>query len=161
MNNKDLDDAAGLLHISIEESHKNIAPYDPAIEVEKSLSHFLQHRLAKLQEDASKEEAVWDAIFSRVQEFNPDQLMRLLNILQENNNTGVEKVLSPFIPRAGDKVPLLPDASRKTREIPEETIFNESNKDLIAAFEELNKLVRNLSAPKLTEDPEAIKKALK
>lgn len=162
MKTKDLQDAASLLHVSVDESHKEAIAYDPATEVEKSLSNFLQHRLSKLQEDSTREEAVWDAIISRVTEFNPDQLMRLLNILQENSNSGVEKILSPFIPRAGERVPLLPDNSKKQKEVPEEVIFNESGKDLMAAFEELNNLVRTMAASNTkSSEAEDIKNALK
>jgi len=157
MKNKDLEDAKNMLTATLVESTKTPTLYDPSTEVERSLSSFLQHRLTKLQEDASREETIWEAITERVSEFNPDQLMRLLNILQENSNSGVEKILSPFIPRAGERIPLLPDNSKKSKDIVEETIFNESGKDLMEAFSELNSLVREMAKTRETED---IKKVL-
>jgi hypothetical protein len=125
-----------------------VSNYNPAVEVEHSLVSLLRHRIEKLQEDVAFEQNIKDAIIARLPEAEFSELIRILDTIQANTNVSVEKILSPFIPRVGERVPLL-DENRKDRHSTDETIFNEAGKETLQALEELTKVVKLLKERKV------------
>jgi len=157
MNSKDVEEVKSLLSLSKEEQPEAI-PYDPKIQVEDALASFLQSRLKKLEQDNQFEEQIRRMISTKLPEATFGELMRLLDIFQTNNNMGVEKVLSPFIPRAGERVPLLDE--KKKRDTATDEVPKEMNQDLLQAFQELSKMMATLK-PHPDGKAEEIKEALK
>ncbi len=151
MKKKDLDEARSILKVS-ESFERNAVPYDPRAEMEQSLSAFLTHRLDKLNEDQEFEKEIKAVLSSKISEAKFGELMQLLNIIQSNNNFGVQNILSPFIPRVGERVPLLDDPQRKEKEVStEQAIGDEQNKDLLEAFHQLSNM---LDKAKKNQEPE-------
>jgi len=141
MRKKDLDEARDILKVS-EHFEKNAVPYDPRMQMEESLSAFLTHRLDKLNEDQEFEKEIKAVLSSKISEAKFGELMQLLNIIQSNNNFGVQNILSPFIPRVGDRVPLLDDPQRKEKEqSAEQKIGDSQGKELLEAFQELSNVL--------------------
>lgn len=154
MNSQSLEEAAKALHVS--QDLEKVTPeheVGPLQAVEQSLSTFLVHRLRKLQEDTDFEQKVKNALEARIPEADINQLMQLLAVVQSNNNTGVEKVLTPFL---NNKAVAL-DSSKKNDV--EEQIFRGASRELLQSFEELNRLVTEISRAK-TNPAEEIKEAL-
>ena len=96
-------------------------------------------------------------ISAKLPEASFAELMRLLDIFQTNNNIGVEKVLSPFIPRAGERVPLLDEKKKRGTEADIGAISKDMSQDMVQAFQELSNMVSKLK----NTPAEDIKKALR
>ncbi len=158
MNSKDLEDVKSLLTFSKEPESK-ATPYDPVVMVQDALASFLQSRLRKLEEDNAFEEQIRRMIAIKLPEASFIELMRLLDIFQTNNNVGVEKVLSPFIPRAGERVPLLDEKSKKASG-DAGGLSKEMSQDLVQAFQELSNMMTKLKTLPNTTAADEIKKAL-
>lgn len=154
MTEQNLNAAAEILHVSQELAIQPEAEeYSPLVAVEVALSSFLTHRLRKLQEDTNFEAKIKAALEARIPEADINQLMSLLAIVQQNNNLGVEKVLTPFL---NNKAVGL-DSSRRTDT--EEQIFRGSSQGLLQGFEELNRLVSEIARIKKSS-AEEIKEAI-
>lgn len=147
MDNKDLEEVKGMLSIVQEPKEKELEAFDPVLQVQGALADFLQARLKKLQGDVDFEEQIRRSITVRMPEASFPELLRLLDIFQTNNNISVEKVLSPFIPRAGDRVPLLDDKKMASgKDVGD--LSKEMTKDLTSAFQELGSLINSLKKDK-------------
>lgn len=139
---KDVQAAADMLQISVQESNRDAVPFDPGLQVEQALSTFLQERLKKIQEDRHFEELVKDALSSRIAEASFDQLMELLSLFQRNVNMDTANILSPFIPRAGERVPALDTMTKKKS--PEETLSEGASKEILQAFGEFSNMLLSI-----------------
>jgi glycyl-tRNA synthetase beta subunit len=131
--------------------------FNPAIEVEESLVSLLRNRITKIQDDEDFEQQIKDAVLARLPEADFSQLVMLLNSMQNNSNTSVERILSPFIPRVGERVPLLDTEKEKGQSNMDEKVFEKASKKALDALNELGKLSRVLSNLPNTEPakPEA------
>lgn len=132
--------------------------FNPALEVEESLVSLLRNRILKMQDDEDFEQQIKDAVIARLPEADFSQLIILLNSMQSNSNTSVEKILSPFIPRVGERVPLLDTEKEKGQSNMDEKVFEKASKKALDALNELGKLSRVLSSlpdaePAKTETP--------
>lgn len=145
MKENDLKEAAEILKIAQDTAiaYDEAVPFNPAAEVEQALSVFLQERLRKIQEDKGFEDLIKDAISSRIAEADFDQLMRLLHIFQSNVNADTANILSPFIPRAGERVPVLDNTNQKKKS-GEEVISEGASKEILQAFGELNNMITSM-----------------
>jgi hypothetical protein len=117
-------------------------PFNPTIEVEESLVSLLRSRIEKMQEDQNFEQQIKDAILARLPEAEFSELLILLNSLQNQSNISVEKILSPFIPRVGDRVPILDAAKDKDQASIDEKVFEQSSQSTLKSINELSKLSR-------------------
>jgi len=144
MDDKDLQEAQQVLQ-DTKTIRKSVSRYDPSQEVEHALVSLLRHRIEKLQTDVEFEQHIKDAVLARLPEANFSELILILDRIQSNTNISVEKILSPFIPRAGERIPIL-DQDKKDRRTTDETIFDEANKDTLQALSELAKAVRLIKA---------------
>ena len=127
---------------------------NPVLEVEKSLTSFLKHRLSKLQENAQFEDQIKDAILQRLGEATIGQLSQLLEAVQRNSNTATEKVLAPFISQNGAPSPLLPDKGFREQE--EQRIFEGEGvtKDVLQGAHALHQLIDLLTEASSSGTPE-------
>jgi len=137
---EDMEEVKSLLNLNKEAPQVDAQPYDPIQQVQDALATFLQARLRKLEQDQAFEDQIKRMISAKMPEATFAELLRLLDVFQANNNTGVEKVLSPFIPRAGDRVPLLEEKKKKT-DADAGTVSKEMSQDMLQAFQELSKLM--------------------
>jgi hypothetical protein len=126
--------------------------FDPTIEVENSLVSLLRHRITKLQDDVEFEQRIKDALLDRLPEAEFSELIHILNSVQSNTNTSVEKILSPFIPRVGERVPLL-DTNKDKGKNTDEQVFEKASKKTLEALDELGKLSRVLTSMQKEEKP--------
>jgi hypothetical protein len=140
MDDKDLKEAKQVLE-DVKIMSKGVSRYNPTEEVEYALVSLLRHRINKLNTDVEFEQHVKDAMLARLPEANFSELILLLDRLQTNTNISVEKILSPFIPKAGERVPLL-DQDKANNKNTEETVFDSASKDTLQALSELAKAVR-------------------
>ena len=124
---------------------KAVSHFNPAVEVEESLVSLLKNRIIKIQDDENFEQQVKDAVLARLPEADFSQLVSLLNSMQINSNTSVERILSPFIPRVGERVPLLDTEKDKGQSNMDEKVFEKASKKALDALNELGKLSRVLS----------------
>ena len=111
-------------------------PFNPISEVEHSLVNLVKHRIKKLQDDVDYEEQLKSAILARLPEATFAELMQALAMQQGTSNTSLEKILAPFIPKMGDRVPLLDN-----KEVKNEDNFASLNKDDLQALNELRKAI--------------------
>lgn len=153
MNSQTLEEATKILHASQELEKIPDQDPGPLVAVEQALSGFLTHRLRKLQEDTDFEAKIKEALEARISEAGFDDLMKLLSIVQTNNNMGVEKVLTPFLNNNAVSV-----SSSRTGDVGDQ-IFKDSSKELLQAFEELNRFVGEVAKVKKSE-AEKIKEAI-
>jgi hypothetical protein len=131
------------LALEIQDSATNPAePFDATIAVESSLASLLLHRVEKVKDDLRFEQEVKNALLARIPELENSELLQLLNSIQSNSNTSVEKILLPFMPR-GERVPLMPDKEKKDKS-KEEEMFNSSSKETLQGLSELSKLIERL-----------------
>ena len=142
MDDEDLHEAEQAL-VDITTVKKDVREYNPAIEVEHSIVSLLRHRIEKLQEDVLFEDHIKQAILDRLPEAEFSELIRILDTIQGNTNVAIEKILSPFIPKAGERVPLL-DENKREKKIADESIFDKATKDDLQAIAELGKAMRIL-----------------
>lgn len=82
-----------------------------------------------------------DAIIARLPEAEFSELIRLLDVSLLASNISTEKILQPFIPRMGDRVPLLDD--KKERKVSED-IQEDSRSEDLQAVAELGRAIRLL-----------------
>ena len=129
MQNKDLETLLEIKkNLNSEEVEQRIEDAiipSPAAEVESSLVGFLKHRLSKLQDVASFEENVRDAILCRLSEATFPQLVSLMDIIQRNNNVATEKVLAPFITQNGNRS--VTETLRQSGDSPEEEVYQSTD----------------------------------
>ena len=144
MTEEDLKQATEALAASKAEEH-TVVPFNPAMEVEESLVSLLRNRITKIQEDEDFEQQIKDAIIARMPEASFSELMMLLGSIQGQSNTSVEKILSPFIPRVGERVPLLDTDKDKAQNTDEKT-FDKASKKVLDSLNELSKLTRVLNS---------------
>ena len=157
MNSKDVEEVKSMLTFSKDAvKEQSAVPYDPVALVQDALASFLQSRLLKLEQDNAFEDQIRRMISAKLPEASFAELMRLLDIFQTNNNIGVEKVLSPFIPRAGERVPLLDEKKKRGTEADIGAISKDMSQDMVQAFQELSNMVSKLK----NTPAEDIKKAL-
>lgn len=128
---------------SVRTSRTNrISNYDPAQEVERSIVALIQHRIEKMDADDGFEASVKDAILARLPEAEFHELIGMLNILQRNSNETTEKILQPFIPRAGERVPLMDTEKLKKERIQEQKAIEDMPKDIKEGLAELSKFMK-------------------
>jgi hypothetical protein len=131
---------------------QHTSTYDPSHEVEMTLVSLLRHRIDKIQEDSIFEQQVKEALLARLPEADFSELIRLLDSVQLQTNISVEKILSPFIPRVGERVPLLDNDTERGKKNMDEQVFDKASKDVLNALAELGKLGRVLNTlPKNNE----------
>jgi len=124
---------------------KEASLFNPALEVESSLVVLLKNRIAKVQEDQEFEQQIRDAILDRLPEAQFSELMALLHSVQSQSSVAVEKILSPFIPKVGERVPLLDASKEKDQASMDEKVFEKASKKALDALNELGKLSRVLN----------------
>lgn len=118
----------------------SIAPFNPQKEVENSLVHLLQHKIQKIEDDDTYESELKAAMIARLPEASFSEIMEALKNQQMSSNTGMEKILAPFIPKMGERVPLLDD-NKTNRESDNEELFNTANKETLQALNELTRAI--------------------
>src|ERR1035437_3540164 len=118
----------------------SIAPFNPQKEVENSLVHLLQHKIQKIEDDDTYESELKAAMIARLPEASFSEIMEALKNQQMSSNTGMEKILAPFIPKMGERVPLLDD-NKTNRESDNEELFNTANKETLQALNELTRSI--------------------
>jgi glycyl-tRNA synthetase beta subunit len=128
-----------------QQEHK-VVPFNPTIEVEESLVSLLRNRIVKIQEDEDFEQQIKDAVIDRLPEADFSQLISLLSSLQTNSNASVEKILAPFIPRVGERVPLLDTEKEKGQANMDEKVFEKASKKALDSLNELGRLSRLLNS---------------
>lgn len=146
--------------ISTLQSHEGKAvPYSPAHDIELSLVGLLKDQIDRLKESDSYISALKDAILARLPEATFMEAVDALSRAQASNNSLMEKILSPVIPKAGSTAPLLEQADRQR---PEDEIASQANKETLQALAELTKFVKTIKGAENGEiDPkDEIKKAL-
>lgn len=116
--------------------------FNPQKEVETSLVQLLQHKIQKIEDDDTYESELKAAMLARLPEASFSEIMEALRNQQMSSNTGMEKILAPFIPKMGERVPLLDD--NKNRDTDNEELFNTANKETLQALNELTRAI-NLS----------------
>jgi glycyl-tRNA synthetase beta subunit len=127
--------------IDVKKIQNQVSNYDPSVEVEHSIVSLLRHRIEKLQEDAQFEQSIKDAILARLPEAEFRELISILNIVQDNANISTEKLLLPFIPKAGERIPLL-DEKKDSKT--ENGINETSRSEDLQAVAELGRAIRLL-----------------
>lgn len=137
----------------IKTAAKEVSHYDPSSEVEHNIVSLLRHRIEKLQEDAQFEQEVKNAILARLPEAEFAELIRILDTVQAHSNASTGVLLSPFVPKAGERVPLLDE--RKEKKTSEENINSDSRSEDLQAVAELGKLIRLM---KEKQQPKKIEK---
>jgi hypothetical protein len=142
----------------MEKGHEAV-PFDPILAVEESLFSFLDFRLKKLRSDMEFQDQIKDCIKARLPEADFNDLRILLQQEQNNTNTSTQGVLTPFIPRVQE----IDKTKIKTKQV-EETLFEESAKDNLQAFNELfqmfGEMKKNMNLKKETAESNVVKKAL-
>lgn len=138
---------------------KDAEIFDPGLEVQSTLFNFLKTRLHKIQEDCTFEDKIKAQILEKIPEATFGELLRLLDTIQNNNNSSMEKILIPFLARNSDGKTILEDSKKKAgAEAPE--LSKEMSKELVVAFQELSEMLNTAKvASKKTSDE--IKDALK
>jgi len=153
MDENDIKEAQQVL-VDLKNSSKSAAPYDPSVEIENSLVSLLRSRIEKLQQDVTFEEHIKEAILTRLPEADFSELINILNTVQINGNQSIEKILSPFIPRVGERVPLLDPSSKEQKKNSGELVFNETSKEDLQALNELMTALRKLKEAKVVKQIE-------
>lgn len=136
---EDLEQAQQAL-VDIKTAAKEVSKYDPSLEIEHNIVSLLRHRIEKLNEDAQFEQEVKNAILARLPEAEFAELIRILDTVQAHANASTGILLSPFVPKAGERVPLLDD--KREKKASEEDITNDSRSEDLQAVAELGKLIR-------------------
>jgi hypothetical protein len=154
MNSTELENAADTLHISIKESEKkqDAVPFDPVAQTERSLATFLQRSLDDALDERLYARHLKEIIDSRIGEADIVSIMTFYNSYTSRLNDREQGLLSPFIPRAGERVHAL-DAPKKKGA--EEDVSASATKEVLQAFGELNNLIIAMKNTK------GIKEALK
>lgn len=142
MDEKDVILARDTLTISQSVDRLESIPYDPTREVEKSLIALLQNRIEKVQTDNEFEENIKTAILARLPEASFSELMGMLNIVQRNSNDTTEKILSPFIPKAGERVPILDSDRTKQRRAIEQKAIDDMPREVAEGMMKLSKFMK-------------------
>lgn len=119
-----------------------MSQYDPSLEVEHNIVSLLRHRIEKLQEDVQFEQEVKNAILARLPEAEFSELIRILDTVQAHANASTGVLLAPFVPKAGERVPLLDE--RKDKKISDSGISEESRSEDLQAVAELGRAIRLL-----------------
>jgi hypothetical protein len=159
----DFTEANQALHASRRQQPRGSGAFDPVAEVETLVSSLLTNRINKITSD-SYEEALKEQILARMPEATFSELISALANFQLNSNISLEKLLAPFLPRAGDRVPLLDKNKEEEAEKKVSDISAGASKDVLQALSELPKLLETLTKSKeLSEVSEGdiIKSALK
>jgi hypothetical protein len=117
--------------------------FDPIHEVELLIALLLRDRITKITDD-DYEDQLKQNILARMPEATFSELVGALSNHQLNSNISLEKLLSPFIPHAGDRVPLL-DKNKEESEKKVTDITEGSNKEVLQALSELPKMLEILS----------------
>jgi hypothetical protein len=140
MEEEDIEEVKQVL-VDVKTIKKEAFHYDPAIEVEHSIVSLLRHRIEKLQDDVNFEASIKEAILARLPEAEFSELIRILDTIQANTNVSVEKILSPFIPRVGERVPLL-DGEKKEKRAAEDDFNDSATREDMEAIRELGKVMK-------------------
>jgi DNA-directed RNA polymerase specialized sigma subunit len=133
----DIEEASKALTAS---RNMNIAPFNPQREVETSLVHLLQHKIKKIEDDDTYESELKAAMIARLPEASFSEIAEALRNQQASSNTGMEKILAPFIPKMGERIPLLDD-NKTNRDSDNEELFNTANKETLQALNELTRAI--------------------
>ena len=142
MDDQDVKIAREALVISQGTERFEAIPYSPTQEVEKSLIALLQNRIEKVQTDNEFEENIKSAILARLPEASFGELMGMLNIVQHNSNDTTEKILSPFIPKAGERVPILDSDRSKAKRAIEQKAIDEMPREVAEGITKLSKFMK-------------------
>ncbi len=142
MDDQDVKIATEALIISQSTERLEPLSYDPTREVEKSLIALLQNRIEKVQTDNEFEENIKSAILARLPEASFGELMGMLNIVQRNSNDTTEKILSPFIPKAGERVPILDSDRSKAKRAIEQKAIDEMPREVAEGITKLSKFMK-------------------
>ena len=122
--------------------NRDAVPFDHSKEVEKSVSNLFVKRVSKFESDVAFEDLIKQTIQSRLPEFEPEELIRVLDMLQRNSNNSLGNLLMPFNPK-GDRIPLI-DRNESGR-AKEDKLLEGATKEDLKGINELAKLMRVLS----------------
>lgn len=140
---------------------KEIAPYDPTMEVDNNLSSFLSKRLLQIEQAAEFKDEVRDNLRARMAEADFGQLVALLGGLESRENEAITSLLAPFIPKAQEAAM----ERRRAQEKPiEEEVYEGATKTQLQSFQGLNDAIRTIAIVgeemKKRAEAEEIKKKL-
>lgn len=154
MSNIIKDSRTGLNQLS-----REAVPYNPAQDIEHSLIGLLKDQIERLKESESYISALKQAVLARLPEAPFMEVVDALSRAQASNNSLMEKILSPVIPKAGSTAPLLEQTERSR---PEDELSSQANKETLQALTELTKLVKTMKSTDGDEidSKDEIKKAL-
>jgi hypothetical protein len=153
MNKTDIEKAQEML-LDAENTEMVATNYDPSLDAQQALSGFLRHRLIKLKKDADKEERVWETLISRLPEAEISQVISLFGMLQKNNASNIEAILTPIIQKT--------QSSSDSKKASLEDTVNTAGKDVMDSLVDLASLLKEIRAEKSKKISvaESIKEAL-
>ena len=136
MDNKDLQ----LAHQSIKDiDNTKLEQYNPHSEVSSTIISLLGKITDRFDTEDEYNQQLKDALIARLPEAQWGEIASHLSSREMNENIRLKEVLSPFIPKDGDRVPVL-DSERKGINS-DEKIFIESTKDNLQTMDLLTRVL--------------------
>lgn len=139
-----------VLDNTLRQDNNSVVEYSPLEDIEKTLISFLRKRLDKIENDVSFEDRVKNILFERLQELDSIALIKLLDILQKNNNQGTMAILTPFLGNGNNNRREVPNVIERTKQeisihIPERELFEKADKNVLQGLNELKNLLFSIA----------------
>jgi hypothetical protein len=116
-----------------------ILEFNPHNEVSTTIISLLGKITSRFDAEDEYNQQLKDSLIARLPEATWGEIAQHLSSREVNENERLRGLLSPFIPKDGDRVPLLDSERREIRS--DEKLFNGSTKDSLQAVDMLTKVL--------------------
>lgn len=124
--------------------HTQIPTFNPENEILNTLVAMFQNRIRKLDMEDRFNEELKTALRDRMPEATWGEIAQLLVSREQTENSKVTGLLAPFIPKDGDRIPLL-DRDQRIRQI-DDNMLRSMDKEKLQAVEALTQFVEMLGS---------------
>jgi hypothetical protein len=116
-----------------------LTAFNPHSEVSTTIVSLLKKIADRFDSEDEYNNELKSHLLDRLPEANWSEIAHHLENRETNENFRLKEILSPFIPKDGDRVPLL-DNERKDMH-PEDKLYNSATKESLQAMDMLNRLL--------------------
>ena len=116
-----------------------IDDFDPHIEVSTTIVSLLRNITERFDSDDAYNSKLKEALIARLPEATWSEIAMHLSSREMNENIRLKEILSPFIPKDGDRIPLMDNNRKELRS--DEKLFNGSTKENLQAMETLTRVL--------------------
>jgi hypothetical protein len=138
-----------LLHVHqtlLDFQNTQLRGFNPDHEVVTTIVSMFRNRINKLEAEDRFNDQLKLALIDRLPEATWSEIATLLTSREMTENSKITGLLAPFIPKDGDRIPLI-DHDQRTHQI-DDTILKNADKEKLQAVETLTQFIDLISSRK-------------